>query len=163
MTRTLRTLSPNPPGRPTKFNAALGRDLVRLAGSEDHPTRIAVARGAGIGVQTLYDWLALGRAGREPLVAWAKAFLAAESEARSARRTESAARREARDRARWQAFRQAREGWWLERLGPIEFWRRRLEWLAAHGRWDAYQSTAAELEAQGFRILTRYKKRADVS
>jgi hypothetical protein len=39
----------------------------------------------------------------------------------------------AKEKERWQRFKQSREQWWYERLGPEEFWRRRLRWLAAKG------------------------------
>jgi hypothetical protein len=38
-------------------------------------------------------------------------------------------------------------------LGPEAFWRRRLEWLAAHGRWTSYHRLIAYLERAGIDIL----------
>src|SRR5262245_5944961 len=47
--------------------------------------------------------------------------------------------------ARYAVFRARRERWWLERLGPAEFWRRRLAWAVARGRHGAAARAAAEL------------------
>jgi hypothetical protein len=39
------------------------------------------------------------------------------------------------------------------RLGPEEFYRRRLAWLAAHGRWTSYHRLIAYVERAGIDIL----------
>jgi hypothetical protein len=39
------------------------------------------------------------------------------------------------------------------RLGPAEFYRRRLAWLAANGRWTSYNRLIAYLERAGIDIL----------
>ena len=41
------------------------------------------------------------------------------------------------------------------RLGPEEFYRRRLAWLAAHGRWTSYHRLIAYVERAGIDILPR--------
>jgi hypothetical protein len=99
----------------------------------------------GLGLQSR---LARGRAGHPTYTAFAAAFDEAAHQARR-RRFRWAVRRARRRAAEcWQRFRQARLGWWLGQLGPVEFWRRRVEWLAAKGRFgDAYDRAAAALEA----------------
>src|SRR4051812_47824196 len=109
MIRARKVLSPTRPGRPSKFDARMGRELVRLAATGDHPNRLAIARAAGIGVRTLHEWLAAGRVGRAPFAGWVEAFEVAESEAQCARRAERSERKAARDRARWERFRASRE------------------------------------------------------
>jgi hypothetical protein len=126
-----------PPGRPSKFNAELGRELVRLALSGDHPNRVTIARAAGIGTRTLHEWLAAGRDGRETFAGWVETFEEAEAEARGIRRARRRERREERDKARWLAFRASRADWWLRKLGPARFWSRRLQWLADSATVDA--------------------------
>jgi hypothetical protein len=39
------------------------------------------------------------------------------------------------------------------RLGPEEFYRRRLEWLAANQKWTSYHRLVAYLKAQGINIF----------
>ena len=39
------------------------------------------------------------------------------------------------------------------RLGPEEFYHRRLAWLAAHGRWTSYHRLIAYVERAGIDIL----------
>jgi hypothetical protein len=34
----------------------------------------------------------------------------------------------------YQRFKAARERWWLDRLGEVEFWGRRVRWLMAEGK-----------------------------
>ena len=78
---------------------------------------------------------------------------AADARARRRRCRRSWERYEARAKQRWQEFKRGRESWWLERLGPAELYTRRLNWLAEHGKWRAYEALVTDLPARGFRVL----------
>jgi hypothetical protein len=132
-------------GRPSKYTPALGRELIRLAASGDHHSRAAIARAAGIGPRTFFEWVAAGRAGRSPFARWIEAFERAEAVTRRRRFRAGLVREILRSKARYQAFREARVRWWLATLGPRRFWARRLDWLAQKGLWDTYHRTAASL------------------
>lgn len=99
---------------PERAGAALGLALV---GEPRH----RIADRAGVGLRTLQEWLARGRAGEPPFAAWAEAFEKATIEGRRPRREARYEREQAAARGRWQRFKAAREGWWRERLGPAAF------------------------------------------
>jgi hypothetical protein len=100
---------------------------------------------AGVGLRTLAEWLAKGRAGDPALAGWVREIEAAE---RLADRRRLHARRDrelAAAKERWQRFKAGREQWWLEQLGEVEFWRRRVGWLVAEGRTRALGVAVARL------------------
>jgi hypothetical protein len=135
--------------RPTKFNPQRARSaLLLVKGGEP---RQWVARGAGIGRRTLQEWLARGRAGEEPFAAWSKEMDEATRAARRRQVQETYEREDARAKERWQRFRATREDWWLAQLGPAQFWRRRVAWLAANGKTRALGRTIRRLRERGFR------------
>jgi hypothetical protein len=80
-------------------------------------------------------------------------FEAAEAIAWERSWAERCAREAAAARARYQRFKAARERWWLDRLGEVEFWGRRVEWLMAEGKSHslgvAIGRLAAALERSG--------------
>ena len=118
--------------RPTKFNPERAGAALGLARAGEPRPRIAA--GAGVGLRTLQEWLARGRAGESPFAAWSDAFDEATIDGRRPRREARYEREQVAARVRWQRFKAAREAWWRERLGPANFWQRRVEWLAAHGK-----------------------------
>lgn len=132
------------PGRPTKFDADRAAEALRAAGSDSLEW---VARGCKVGRRTLQSWLARGRAGEEPFAGWARAFDARASRVREARMRAYWTRYYARSRMRWRRFRDSREAWWLARLGPEEFRRRRLAWLERRGLWAAHARATARFAA----------------
>jgi hypothetical protein len=141
--------------RPTKFNPDRGRELIQhiVAGE----SRREAAEASGVSSRTLATWLARGRAGVPPFAEWVHEFQAAERRAgmgprgvcRLRERTEPHDSKE-----RWQRFKAQRIAWHLERLGPLEFWRRRLDWLASKGHTRASDRTVAKLRAEGFCIYS---------
>jgi hypothetical protein len=138
-------------GRPNRFTYLVSEDLVWLV--HGGLSLRAAAAEAGIGLRTVHDWLAAGRAGHPAFAPWAARMAWALEKGRRRRLLLACLRDQARARASWQAFLAGRETWWLERLGPCEFYRRRLEWLKARGHWDAFNRLVAELESRGFRIV----------
>jgi hypothetical protein len=52
-------------------------------------------------------------------------------------------------KARFQSFKRSREAWWLKRLGPVEFYARRLDWLYSRGKMHSYDRLVARLRAEG--------------
>ncbi|MEW4568520.1 hypothetical protein AB1L88_11705 [Tautonia sp. JC769] len=143
-------MTPNRGGRPTKFSAELGETIIDLL-RQSVPRREIAAR-VGVGWRTLQEWLRRGRAGEEGFSTWAERFDLVAGLIREQRIEESWQRQEAESKERWQRFKAARQRWWLERLGPCEYWRRRLGWLASRGRWVAYHRTIERLREEGFRI-----------
>jgi hypothetical protein len=130
--------------RPTKFDAAKGRSAILLAlGGEPQQW---IARGVGVSHRTLQYWIARGRDGDPAFAEWAGEFDEAAERGRRRKFDLNCQRRIAKDKERWQAFKASREAWWLERLGPLEFWRRRLRWLAEKGYDDAYGRAIARLK-----------------
>jgi hypothetical protein len=106
----------------------------------------------GIGVRTLAEWLARGRAGQTPFAGWVGAFEAAEEHERRTYCDWRWKQERARAKERWQRFKAQRIQWHLETIGPEEFWRRRLIWLLGQGKTRAFEATAAWLVAEGFRM-----------
>jgi transposase len=138
-------------GRPSRFSDRIAADaLAYVAGGF---TRREIAERCGIGLRTLQDWLARGRAGEPALATWAARYDAIARAVRADRVRQSYERRRAADRERWRRFKASREGWWLRRLGPARFWTLRLNWLLEHGKYDAYRRTVARLEGQDFRTF----------
>ena len=137
-------------GRPTKFSPELGAEILRLLAAGR--SRAEIAEAVGIGKRSLQDWLARGRDGEPPFAAWADRFDATMEVVRRRRIRANWQRYDAASKERWQRFKAAREEWWKERLGPAEFWTRRLAWLASRGKWAAYHRTIERLRAEGFRI-----------
>jgi hypothetical protein len=140
--------------RPSKFSPERGRVIVGAVASG--ADRKAAAEAAGVGLRTLAEWLARGRASdpaTDDLAEWVELFEAAK---RVARRRRARVRHE-RERAeaveRWQRFKAARERWWKDQLGECEFWRLRLVWLADRGKSRAFDATVARLRAEGFGIV----------
>lgn len=136
-------------GRPTKFSAELGDEIIRLLASG--VPRPEVASRLGIGRRSLQEWLRRGRAGEPTFAAWAERLdrVAALMHRQRVRATWD--RYEAESKERWQRFKRAREEYWMERLGPLEFWSRRLAWLASRGKWEAYRRTIERLRTESFR------------
>lgn len=119
--------------RPTKFNAERGRIIIEAVAKGQ--ARKAAAEAAGVGLRTLADWLARGRASdpaTDDLAEWVLWFEAAERVASRRRRNARIERERIAAAERWQRFKAARERWWMEQLGPVEFWKRRVGWLAAN-------------------------------
>jgi hypothetical protein len=137
--------------RPTQFNAEQGWMIIQAI--DEGRGRVEAARAAGIGLRTLAEWLAKGKAGDPAFAEWVSEFKAAERFANRLRCNASWARERARSRERYQRFKAARVQWWLDQLGPCEFWSRRLDWLADRGMTEAYDATVARLRAEGFRII----------
>jgi hypothetical protein len=139
--------------RPTKFNIARAVRIIERV--RDGKRREDAAAAEGVGIRTLQDWLRRGRSGEWPFSVFSRCFEDAAETARRRRLDESWRRYRAESKARWQRFKAARQGWWLERLGPERFWTRRLQWLWDKGHEDAYWRTLAQLEAAGFRVTRR--------
>src|SRR5262245_19383860 len=140
-------------GRPTKFTAELGREILAL--TRQGVSRKVIAGQVGVGLRTLQAWLAKGRAGDPPLRDWAEQVTKAWLRAHQEHIWSTIPKRRAEGRDRWLRFRASREAWWLERLGPVEFWRRRLNWLVSKGpsHEAALRQAVERLRAQGFRIF----------
>jgi hypothetical protein len=136
--------------RPTKFNPDRGQMIVEALRSGIG--RRAAVGAAGVGLRTLAEWIAKGRAGNPAFRPWVVLLDEAEGVARRRRVDAEWARYRVEGRERWQRFRASREAWYLEKLGPVRFWSRRLRWLADHGKERAYAATVARLEAEGFCI-----------
>ncbi len=139
--------------RPSKFNPDRGRVIV--AALLDGQPRRASAAAAGVGLRTLAAWLARGRAGDPALAEWVRQAAAAERAAGDRRRAALRERYDAAAKERWRRFKAARESWCIEQVGPVAFWSRRLQWLAANGKDRAYAATVAKLRAEGFGINVR--------
>jgi hypothetical protein len=144
------------PGRPTRFTPDLAIELICLV--DDGMSRKAAAARVGIGERTLHDWQARGRRGDPTFQFWMSELEAAAVRASRRRCREAWRRYDANAKQRWREFKHSRERWWLDRLGPEEFYRRRLNWLAEHGKWEAYGRLVMALEARGFRISAHHKK-----
>jgi hypothetical protein len=114
--------------------------------------RRASAAAAGVGLRTLAEWLAKKRAGDRALAEWVRQVEAAEQVVNRRRWDARWDRETAAAKERWQRFKAYREAWYLDQFGSCEFWRRRLQWLAAEGKTSAYAATVARLQAEGFRI-----------
>ena len=135
--------------RPTKFSPEIGESILRHLGSGR--SRRETVEALGIGRRTLQDWLRRGRDGEPTFATWAERVDRVAELRRRKRVRASWARYEAESKERWKRFKRAREEWWKERLGPIEFWSRRLAWLASRGKWEAYRRTIERLRTEGFR------------
>lgn len=136
--------------RPTKFTPEISEAILRHLA--EGRSRRATVEALGIGRRTLQDWLHRGRAGEPTFAAWVERFDHAAEIRRRSRVRASWERYDAESKQRWQQFRAARQRWWLERLGPCEYWRRRLVWLAERGRWEAYNRTIEQFRKEGYRI-----------
>ena len=139
------------PGRPTRFNQALAVELVCLV--DEGMTQKAAAAPVGIGERTLHDWQAWGRRGQLAFRSWVVMMDAAAQRARRRRIREFWKRHEARAKERWREFKRSRERWWLDRLGPEDFYTLCLNWLAERGKSEAYCRLVTDLEARGFRVF----------
>jgi len=137
------------PGRPSRFAQNQAIKLVCLV--DDGMTRKAAAARVGIGERTLHDWQARGRRGESAFQFWMTMLEAAADRARRRRCREAWKRYGAKAKERWKEFKQSRERWWLDRLGPEEFSKRRLNWLAERGKLEAYGCLVTDLAARGFR------------
>jgi hypothetical protein len=127
--------------------------LIDLTINEGMPIKQA-ARRTGVGVRTVYDWLARARCDDAPaeLAEWARTFSRFVEWYREDTRRERYFRDRKAARLRWQRFKRARVDWWRDRLGESAFWKRRLEWLAERGKWHSYEQTVARLRSQGYRV-----------
>lgn len=136
--------------RPSKFNLERGRVIVEaLATGQSRP---AAAKAAGIGFRTLGDWIARGRSGDPAFGAWLRQLDAAETCSKQRRVEAWWDRYRVSSKERWQRFRASREAWWLEQLGPLEFWKRRVGWLVTTNRTRNLGAAVVQLRAAGFRI-----------
>ncbi|QDV34405.1 helix-turn-helix domain-containing protein [Tautonia plasticadhaerens] len=135
--------------RPTKFTPEIGESVLRHLASGR--SRRETVEALGIGRRTLQDWLRRGRAGEPGLAAWAERVDRVATLMHRQRVRATWDRLEAESKERWMRFKRAREEYWMERLGPLEFWSRRLAWLAERGRWEAYRRTLERLRTEGFR------------
>jgi hypothetical protein len=134
----------HPVARPTKFNTELGIQILMLL--DDGLSRRRIAAAVGVSLRTLQTWLARGRGGLPSMQRWASSF---DRDTVVRRRISFARylhRLAIRDRKRWRLFRAARERWWLDRLGPVEFWKRRIAWHLNHGNTQGVEHALAELE-----------------
>jgi hypothetical protein len=140
------------PGRPTRFTFELGVEL--LGGLDLDLSRRQIATRNGIGLRTLCEWIRRGRRG-ETLFAWFAQCWDQQARLQHLRRraAKTAASMQA-ERRRYRKFARSREAWWKERLGPREFWERRLQWLADRGMHDAYDRAVAQLETEGLRVVS---------
>jgi hypothetical protein len=140
-------------GRPTRFTFELEVEL--LGGLDEGLSLRQIAARNGIGLRTLVAWLARGRAGEPPYAWFAECWDQQARVRRLRRRVERLAAERAAARRRWREFADSREAWWKARLGPVEFWARRLRWLAERGLTAAYERAVAELESEGLRLVSR--------
>ena len=130
--------------RPSKFTAAKAETI--LAAILEGASQAEAARRAGVGRRTIQEWLAKGRAETSgPFWSFAFRFGRRSRMAHRRKLRTSWARYHARKAESWQRFRSSREGWWMERLGPRLFWRRRLEWALEHDRPDTARVAAHRL------------------
>src|SRR5437762_13250781 len=121
------------PGRPTQFNEDVAALLIALV--SEGLTRKAAAARADIAERTLHDWLIMGRRGDPRFAALATTMDAATNGLRDMRRE--------RQLGRIRVSPGGGRGWkkiWMRgldrRLGPCEFYRRRLGGLGAKGQVD---------------------------
>ena len=118
--------SPNRGGRPTKFNAERAERAITLAGQGAR--RDEIAKAVGVGMRTLANWLAVSQSETDSL--FSHKFRQAEEKAKRRRFRTKLARRTLQAQVRWQEFRHRdQRRYWMNRLGPVEFWRRRLAWF----------------------------------
>ncbi len=134
--------------RPTKFDFDKWEQIIARMAVGD--SREEAARAAGVCLRTLQGWLARGRAEREsgrygPLGDFARVFDRVAEFQRRIRVDLASERENARSAERWQRFKAARERWWFERLGPLQFWHQRLNWAIANDRPRAEAEARAEL------------------
>jgi hypothetical protein len=115
-------------GRPSKFDRERADRAITLAGRGWPSTRIAPA--IGVARRSLITWIARGRSGEAPYAAWLMRYEASADTAR-VRRAEAAA---VRARRHLLEFKWRKQEYWLNKLGPREYWRRRVAWLRAHNR-----------------------------
>lgn len=118
--------------RPTKYDPTIARLVVAHVALG--ATRGEAADAAGIALRSVQYWLARGRRGEAPFDGFAERL---DSAADAVRRAKVRARYEREhevSKERWQAFKASRERWYLDRLGPLAFWTRRLSWCEARGR-----------------------------
>lgn len=132
-------------GRPTKFSDHLADGIADLVSAD--ATRAEACATVGIGVRTLATWINRGWNGEPPYADWFEHFAACEQRSRRRRFNLQARKERALARARYRQYRDARERWWLEQLGPVEFWRRRLDWARSRGNDTVAARAEAELEA----------------
>lgn len=128
-------------GRPSKFNAIVAAQAIWMA--ERGASRLKIAQELRIGQRTFDDWLA------DPRKAdFAKRFRDAEARAWRSRCYLRSAIERRKARASWAKFRDGQEGYWLKRLGPVEFWRRRVAWFERRNleRVPSYGRACAELK-----------------
>jgi hypothetical protein len=134
--------------RPSKFNdEAAGAILNVLSGCG---SRRDACEMAGVSTRTLDRWLAKGRKGVEPFVGFVAQVEVHERRNRRIRLAHSCLRLMARNRESWLRFKEARQRWWLERLGPEEYWARRIRWLLERGAVAKAQRLIDRLRAEGY-------------
>ena len=118
--------------RPTKYDPTIARLIVaRVALGA---TRGEAADAAGIALRSVQYWLARGRSGEAPFDGFAERLDSAADQVRRAKVRARYGREIEISKERWQTFKASRERWWLDRLGPLAFWTRRLSWCEAKGR-----------------------------
>lgn len=131
--------------RPTKFDPAKAERILALILAGTPRTRAATE--AGLAVRTVQLWLARGRRGEKPFSAWSERLDEASDAVRRAKVRARYKREAVEAKDRWQAFKAARQRWWLDRLGPVEFWSRRFEWCQSMGRTQSASRSLRELRA----------------
>jgi hypothetical protein len=136
----------HPGGRPTRFGFDLGVEL--LGGLDQDLNRREIAARSGIGLRTLTEWIRRGRRGETRFAWFASAWDQQERARRRIRFRIKAAASQAAGRRRWREFADSREAWRKEKLGPREFWRRRLKWLADRGMDSSFAHAVAEMEQE---------------
>jgi transposase-like protein len=113
--------------RPIKFDSSKARTALLLARAGE--TQREVARGAGVAPRTLQYWLTRGRSGDPVFAEWAAEYDRLVNIIHRAKLQIMREKNMVESKARFQSFKRSREAWWLKRLGPVEFYARRLDWL----------------------------------
>lgn len=144
--------------RPSKFNPDRGQTIINVLA--EGGGRECAAMVAEVGLRTLAEWLAKGRAGDATFAEWARQAEAAEQAARRRYLAWKYAQEAERAKERYQRFKAARVQWWRNRLGDVGFWQRRVAWLVANGKTRKLGAAVLQLQvalerarrAEGFRI-----------
>jgi transposase len=118
--------------RPSQFDQRTGRLII--AHVAVGATRGEAADAAGVALRAIQYWLARGRRGEPPFEEFAARLDRAADRVRRAKVAASYERNAEISKGRWQVFKVSRERWWLDHLGPFEFWARRYAWCRANGR-----------------------------
>jgi hypothetical protein len=143
--------------RPSKFNPDRGQTIIKVLA--EGGGRDCAAMVAKVGLRTLAEWLAKGRAGDPTFAEWARRAEAAEQAARARYFAWKYEREAERAKESYQRYKAARVQWWRDQLGEVGFWRQRVAWLVANGKTRKLRTAVLQLQvalerarrAEGFR------------